>query len=185
MNVIDRIIAFLDSLDRSDFYKYLAGFILALLLLISLLLYRYYVKIDQLHEAMDEIHEERDTVKQMLTSAERIQRQRAEVDALLAQDSGFKIGGYFEGVLAKLNLRENKTVGDHSHIDHKDNYRENILKVRLVDMDMRQLTELLKELEQNKRVYTKELEITTSKKKHKKIDVNLTIAALERKQSAA
>ena len=46
-------------------------------------------------------------------------------------------------------------------------------------MTMKDLTELLKEVEQNKRVFAKELEIIASKKTANTIDVNFTIATLE------
>ena len=184
MSIIERIHSFLNSLERKDFYKYIGAYLVIVFLILSLIIYRYYVHIDTLTTNIEEVNEQRDIVRRMLSSSDRIQKQRTEVDALLAKNEGFKIGGYFEEVLAKFNLKNNKMTGENSHIDHKDNYRESILKVRLVDMDMKQLTELLKELEQNKRIFIKELEISTSKKKHKKIDVSLTIATLEIKPAS-
>jgi beta-lactamase regulating signal transducer with metallopeptidase domain len=65
-----------------------------------------------------------------------------------------------------------------SQIDH-DTYRESILKVELSDMNMKQLCELLDELNKNKRINTKELEITKSKTAKRSINVALTIATLE------
>jgi len=184
MMVLDWLYIFLQKLDRKDFYKYLGGYIVIVLLLSSALIYRYYARLNTLNSAIEELNEQREKVRRMISSSERIQKQRIEVDSLLAKEEDFKIGGYFENILAKLNLKNNKTVGDHTHIDHKNNYRESILKVRLVDMDMKQLTELLKELALNKRIFIKELELVASKKKHKKIDVSLTIATLEIKPTS-
>jgi hypothetical protein len=184
MVVVDRLYIFFEHLDRKDFYKYVGGYIFLVILLSSAIMYRYYAQLNTLNSAVEELNEQRDKVRRMISSSERVQKQRVEVDNLLAKEEDFKIGGYFENILAKLNLKNNKTVGDHSHIDHKNNYRESILKVRLIDLDMKQLTELLKELALNKRIFIKELEITASKKKHKKIDVSLTIATLEIKPTS-
>jgi hypothetical protein len=46
---------------------------------------------------------------------------------------------------------------------------------------MKNLTELLQEIELNKRVFTKELDITASSKQPGTIDVSLTIVTLEPK----
>ncbi len=46
-------------------------------------------------------------------------------------------------------------------------------------MNMRELSELLNVLEQNKRVYTKELEVQKSRKSPRAIEVQLTIATLQ------
>ena len=60
-------------------------------------------------------------------------------------------------------------------------YQERILLARFAGMTMKELTELLQEIEFNKRVFTKELDITVAKKVPGTIDVGLTIAALEPK----
>jgi len=180
MILFERLATFLAQLERRDFYKYVGGFLTALFLLVSLIFFRHYRRMRVLEEQIEETQEQRRDVQKMLATDKRIAQQRDEANALLAQDPGFKIGGYFEKLLTQMNLKNNKVVGDHSHVDHKDGYRENILKVRLVDMDMRQLCELLQAIDDNKRVFTKDLDITTSKKKHKKIDVNLTIATIEK-----
>jgi ribosomal protein S17E len=56
-----------------------------------------------------------------------------------------------------------------------------LLNAKFDTMNMRQLCELLDAVEQNKRIYTKELEIIKSKKVPNTIDVNLTIATLQAK----
>ena len=117
-------------------------------------------------------------MKRILTRAASVQQQRKEVDAILEEDKDFKIGGYFKDVLTKLVLTSKKAVESPSQIDREGKYRESILNVKFTDMDMKQLSELLNEIEKNKRIFTKELEVTTSRKTPQKIDVNLTIATL-------
>lgn len=102
------------------------------------------------------------------------------MDEIIAQDPNFKIAGYFEDVLNKLGLASKKSSKlEVTTPAQEGRYQETVLNAKLSDMSMKELTELLKEIEQNKRVFAKELEITASKKTANTIDVNITIATLE------
>lgn len=184
MKVVENIRNFVDSLEEKQFYTYLGVLLFGAILIMSLIVWRYYSQVHSINEQIETINEQREETKRILTSARRVQQQRAEVDALLGQDPNFKIGGYFEDVLNKLGLADKKTASDkieHSQIDHEGKYKESIRKAKLTGMNMRQLTELLHELEQNKRIFIKELEISKSIKQSKTLDISLTIATLEPK----
>jgi hypothetical protein len=181
MNIFERIKHFIDNLEQRTFYLYVGGSLLGLLVIIGIILYSYYSALANLEERMLTINEQRLNVKRMLAVYERVKKHKTEVDALMAQEPNFKIISYFDGVLIKLGLADKKTIQTPSHIEHEGAYSETILKVQLTDMDMKQLCEVLNELEHNKRIFTKELEIIKSKKKKKVLDVALTIATLEPK----
>ncbi len=181
MEVIEKIFRFIDNLDSRQFYIYLASSLAILLLLASGIIWRYYSSIHAIQDRIETINEQRERAKRLLSQYENIKKHRTEVDALLAKNPDFKIGGYFGSVLATLGLTDKKTTADeYSRIDH-NKYTEIIFKAKLTDMNMKQLCELLYTLDSNKRIYTKELEITKSKQTRKAIDVTLTIATLEPK----
>ncbi len=62
-----------------------------------------------------------------------------------------------------------------------ENYEERSLEIKFTDITMKELAQLLQDIEQKKRIYSKSLEINVSKKQPHTIDVNLTIATLHKK----
>ena len=183
MKIAEPLQNFINKLESQDFYKYLFATLALVFFLIFGIIFQFYRSKSTLLEKIDTINEQREITQRILGKYQHVKKQQKDVDAMLAQNEGFKIGGYFKTLLTELNLKDNKTVGDHSHIDHRNNYRENILRTKLVDMNMKQVCELLYELEKTKRIYTKELSVSKSKKKHKKVDIALTIATLEPRQT--
>jgi len=184
MNVIEQLRNFVASLEEKEFYTYLGAILTGVVLVVFLMFFQYYRQVNDIIERIDTIDEQRNEAKRILTTAQRVQQQRAEVDTLLGQDPNFKIGGYFEDVLSKLKLTDKKTTSDrieHTQIDHEGKYKESIRKEKLTGMNMKQVCELLNELEQNKRIFIKELDISKSNKQNKALDISLTIATLEPK----
>ena len=82
----------------------------------------------------------------------------------------------------KLGLAQKKLSTEVSTASPEGHYQESILQARFTVLSMKEVTELLQEIELNKRVFIKELDIATSKKQANSIDVTLIIATLEPKQ---
>lgn len=179
MELLEKISTYIDNISKKELSRYLLISLGIIVTCFLLLVFNYYRKVRYLKKQMRILNEAREEeVKRILTRAASVQQQRKEVDAILEEDKDFKIGGYFKDVLTKLGLTSKKAVESPSQIDREGKYRESILNVKFTDMDMKQLSELLNEIEKNKRIFTKELEVTTSRKTPQKIDVNLTIATL-------
>ncbi len=179
MTVIEQIKSFFESLETKDFYKYIGIFLAACSLIGGGVVFQYYRKVSSLKKHIAEINEYReDDVRVILQQALQVKQQRAEVDTILSEDVDFKIGGYFKDLLDKLKLTEKKVSEETSQVDREDNYRESELNAKFEDMNMQQLTELLQELERNKRISTKQLDITKSKKKADTLEVQITIGTL-------
>ena len=100
------------------------------------------------------------------------------VEETLAKDTDFKIAGYFLKLLTKLNIKDKEVAEETTTTDLEENYRKSELNAKFEDMTMKELTELLQEIEQNSRVATNRIDITKSKKKPKTIEVSLTISTL-------
>ncbi|HSW73913.1 MAG TPA: hypothetical protein VLG71_02035 [Candidatus Limnocylindria bacterium] len=182
MKAVEKIQSFIDSLEERTFYAYLAGFAGFALIFAVLIIFFYYRSLAHVEDQINFINDKRIEVKRLLTTYEQVKRQRNEVDTLFGEDVGFKIAGYFTSLLARLNLQDKKTTTDQiSRVEHEGKYQETVLKAQLTDMNMKELCVLLSEIEHNKRIYTKELDITKSKKKPRALDITLTIAALEPK----
>lgn len=178
MVFFDNIKNFIDNLDQRDFFKYIGIFIAGVCLLIGILIVSYYIKINSLTKEIRSINYMRDEVKEILDKAERVKTQRKEVDSILDEDEDFILEQYFEKVRNKLRL--SYKIESRTTAPRDEKYQEVALNVKFSDMNMKQLTELLQELEKSKRIYTKDLEIKKSKKRPGTIDVTLTIATLKK-----
>ena len=92
--------------------------------------------------------------------------QRNAVNELLAEDVNFKIGGYFNDLVNSLGLtNKKKGIDTLQTIERDDNYLEQNVTAKFVDMNMKELATLLVELENNPRIFIRELEIKRAERK--------------------
>lgn len=166
-------------MEQKRVYQYIAGILVTISVLALVILYIRSSYVDKALNRLSDINEQREQIKRIITNAEKIKKQRAQVNAMLAKDESFKISSYLLTVLQKLHLSEKTTIGGHSQVDRENGYRESMRKIELVGMNMKELSELLNELEQNERIYIKELEIVRSSRTPQTIDVMLSVATLE------
>jgi len=182
MILFEYIQNFIDRLEERRFYQYLAITSSTIVVLIISMLIYYYKSVHSLQRQIETINEQRELIRRLVNKYEQVKKQREAVDITLTEGKGFKLGGYFNSLLSSLNLIDRRASRDeHAHTDPTSSYREIILKTKLAGLNMKELCELLNEVAQNPQVYTKELEITQSKKMPKTIDVTLAIATLEPK----
>jgi len=165
MEFIQKLQSYLDQLDEKRFYQYCGAFLVIVGLGMSILMFQYYRTIKSLKNQISAINETREEVRLLLDKAQHVKKEQKEVDEIIAQDPNFKIAGYFEDIITKLGLASKKASKLEVTVPAQEGrYQESVLNARFADMTMKELTELLKEIEQNKRVFSKELEITASKK---------------------
>lgn len=181
MEVFNKIQTYLDSLDQKRFFQYLLGAAGILMLLVFLLIFNYFRTVGALKSEVQQINEYREEAQLLLSRAQRIKRDQKEIDAVLAQDKNFKIKGYFDDLINKQGLAQkvDKEL-EVSSAATQGKYQESILDAKFSGISMKNLTELLQEIEANKRIFIKELEISAAK--DSSIDVTLIIATLEPKQ---
>ena len=114
----------------------------------------------------------------MLNRAERVQKERAEVMTLLEEDPNFNIKAYIQEVLEHIGIAGNMSAENVVVTSSDENHQVDVATYQLAGITMKQLTEFLNELENNKRIFTKELDISKSKKVPRTIDVGITIATI-------
>jgi hypothetical protein len=178
MTFLEPIKNFINKTDSKTFSYYMIGYIAACTLMCILIIFYYYRSVGTLQKKIKNINADREEVLVILEKASLVQQQRAMVEETLAKDTDFKIGGYFKNLLITLNLKDKEVAEETSTADLEENYRKSELSAKFEDMSMRELTELLQEIEQNSRIATNRLEVTKSKKKPKTIEVSLTISTL-------
>ncbi|HTM05983.1 MAG TPA: hypothetical protein VL201_01975 [Patescibacteria group bacterium] len=182
MSILMRI---LDQVQRTDikvFKKYMLILLGIVTAIFSFITWRYYTGIAFYKKKISLLNDMREEVRAIRQNMVQVQTQRSRVYEMLQEEVDFKIAGYFNDLLVKLNLFDNKKTEETSQIDREDSYRESELVASLTNMNMKQLTELLYELEQKKRIYIKKLDIEKSKKGKNQLDVTLIIATLLHKE---
>lgn len=182
MKILTNVQTYLNSIEEKRFYQYLIGFGIGILVISAGILFQYYRSARSLKAEINRINEERAEIRTLLSKARIVKKEQKEIDAILAKDENFKIAGYFEDVTAKLGLA-NKKASDAqvTTSSQEGKYQESVLQAKFSGMTMKDVAELLQEIELNKRVFTKELDIVVSPKKAGTVDVTLTIATLEPK----
>jgi hypothetical protein len=178
-----QFILWIEQIDRHQMQKYIYIVIGIILGLTVLLGWQYFNTVAKLNKKINSINGIREDVRGMRQMMLQVNTQRTAVNEMLAEEVNFKIVAFFNSVLAKLNIVDNKKTEEVSQIDREDQYRETELNVTMADMDMKQVTELLFELEQKKRIYIKKLDIEKSKKGQNTLEIILIIATLSNKES--
>lgn len=184
MKFIDTLQSHIAALDEKNWYKYLAIVGGIFILILAGILFFYYRSIAQWDERITTINEDRTEAKRLLDKAERIRKERTEVMALLEEDPNFKIKQYMQDIFDKLGIRANVSVERGAVVTSRDdNYSETEVPYQISGITMKNVTELLKELDENKRIFTKELDISKSKKIPHTIDVDIRVATLMPKEA--
>lgn len=182
MNPLNNIKEFIVNLDQKNFFKYLLITFACICSLCLGIMYYFYNRVNYWKKQINTINMYREDIKQIVDRDELVLKQRAEVNRMLTEVPDFKIEGYFNDLTTRLGLNRNNIVTSTSYADRGDaEYREVLLNAKFDSMNMKQLTELLNEIEKYNRIYIKEIEIIKSKKIQNTIEVNLTIATLQRK----
>lgn len=183
IELVQKITNYIDSLSTKKRYLFIGIFIGALFALHAMIIFWHYSTIQHLKNQIDEINEQREErVQDIVTRTNHVRKQREEVDALLAKDPDFKLGGYINDLLAELRLTNNKESETTSQTEREEKYLETILTMKLVDLNTQQLTELLEKMENNPRITINSLEIAKSKKKPDTIEALFTLATLQPKE---
>lgn len=181
MTFFDNLQGRIWALDKQSWYKYLAITGGIILLIMGLILFFYFRSMSHWQTRIDEINESRIKVKQVLEKAKQVQKERAEVTALLAENPNFKIKEDIQSILQTVGI--NFTSQSEVTTTRLDNYQEIAATYQFSGITMKQLTEFLNAIDENKRLFTKELEITKSKRIPRTIDVDIKIAAMMPKEN--
>lgn len=185
MVLLDKIVAFIEGIDEKQFYKYALGGVFIIATLVGIILIRHSYSARAIKRHISAINADREDVRQILNRFVAVEKQRADVNAVLAEEPDFKIGGYIDDLLKKQGLSNKIKVQNITPVEREGIYREVLLTLQLSDMNIQELTTLLDEIEQKRRIYVKLLQTTKSKKTPGTIEVTLTVGTLQLKEQPA
>lgn len=184
MTALEKIQQFIETLDDKSWYRYVAAYAAALICIIAVIIFFYYRATSYWIDTINDTNNYRERARSILQKAARVYSQRAEVNKIIQQDPDFKIAGYLQEVMASQGISSLLTNINTTQVDREDIYRETTSTVQFTGMSMRKLTEFLNVIEQNKRLYTKEIDISKSKKTPQAIDVTVVITTMQPRQTA-
>ncbi len=184
MTFLEQLQAKINGLDESTWYKYVAIAAGIFLVLLGLILFFYFSTLKKWELRLEALNENRQEAKRLLDKAERVQKARDEVTAILKEDPNFKIKEYLQEVMGQLGIFQNVVSENVVVTGQDENYSETVATYQISGITMRQLAEFLNEIDENQRVFTKELDITKSKRSPRAIDVSIIIATLMPKETA-
>lgn len=170
------------KLSKKELNRYLLIYLAVIITLAGLLIYWQYSAALALKKKIAYTNTQRNEAREILTQDEEVQQQKNIVDKTLKERKKFKLQHYFEHTINKLGLQNNLKKHDPfvSNLEHlrSQGYSEVRVEASLINLNTKQLVELLDEIEHNTIIYIKYLEITKSGKAPA-IDVLLTIATLQ------
>lgn len=187
--ITNQVTDFFWNLDKKKFNQITIGLLTGTTIILGGIIYLQFRRTSHFKKEMNIINKNRERVKEILEKNELIKMQRARAEEILAQNKQFKLKQYIEDDLLKqLNLGAN-LKSDPVSINDLENlraqgYEEVRMVLDLININMKQLIDLLDILEHNNRIVLKKLEITKSKQQPT-IDVTLTMSTLQHKAGAA
>lgn len=187
MSVIESIRNFFITKSKRELLIYYGVFLGVLVLITGIIIYNHFSSMSELQGKLRTINSLRSKSVTLLQKNKEILAQQEAVQEILAQDPNFLIMRYFnEQLIPALTLPSGAITAGPTRVEGETSkgYTEQKLTVSFSHLNMKQLTELLFKIEQNPRVYTKELKITKDLKDNL-LNVTLIIATLEPQQTPA
>ena len=170
--------AWFESLDANTFRNYAIAAGGTIATLIVALTYFYYQSTSSFVQDIEKVNEDRLEVRKLLANADRVKRQQVVVRKMLEENIDFKINGYLTNVLEKLQIDRYAEPLTSTQTDQNEQYREDTASTTLTGISMKEVAELLQELEKTEKIYIKELSISRDKKRAGTVKVAITIGTL-------
>lgn len=177
MLFIEGLRIFFERMSARTFYIAMATYLSLVLALALLCIIALYVRTSTLASTNFDLNELREETRILREKAEQVQMQRTAVNEILSKDPDFKIASYFDDTLNSLQLIAKKGKTEIARTDREDAYQETELTAQIVDLNMKQITELLYAIEQTRRIYIKKVDIAKSKK-GVSLELGIVIATL-------
>lgn len=179
MNMLKELESFFATLSQKDFKKGITIGLSILGVICAGLLYRHYSAISSIKKDINVINSRRSNeIQALLTRYELVKKQKAEVEAVLAKDPSFKIIEFVDSIMNKLQMTRYKTKAELSQQELENGYTENQLYISLANVNIQQVAQFLYALEENERVYTKDVELYKSEAGGT-INANISIGTLQ------
>lgn len=181
MALFDRIKNTIKNLDERDFYTYAGIGFGILLFILALLLYWQRSSINAWTSKLKQLQKQRTETKRLLSDKLQFEQERKTLNDKLQAEPDFKIRGYYDELVSKLNLRPfiGKDPSEPTTESLEGGAKERTLTAQFTNITTKQLTDILSAIENNPRVFAKRMVIDKIAKDTPKLNVTLDIATIE------
>jgi hypothetical protein len=179
MEALNKLKHTLKTADMRELLVYAGSFIGLLSVLLGLVLYFHIRRVNYYTQQLNSLDKQRKETRNLLSRYKSVNQRQAEVEQVLNQDPSFRIEPTYATVIQKLGLTLNQAEQPTS--DNGETVKgktERILKSRLTNMSMKQLTDLLSALADIPQIYPQSLDISKIPNA-RAVNVDLTIATLQ------
>ena len=155
--VINSLAQLTANSDREKLFRLVAAIAIVTVLASGIGFYLIYSISDDKLVELRNINNNRKMVSSLIARQLSVENRKSEIFKILKEDENFKIKDYFTKIATRLHLHtkeEKVTTGQ-----AQGGFSEVKLSVTLLDLNMKNLCELLQEIEKNPRVYTEKLDI--------------------------
>jgi len=181
MDILKRLSDFIASLDNRDLYKYILLFIFSIILFLLIIFYIQYKIVSNYEVYFKTLDDQRRQASKIISDFKIRQKEIAHVEEILSLDKNFIIGQKYLDIINKLSLSSNLVSEPKINKGESDNIvSEIVLNSSLQNINTHQLVNLLSLIADIKQLYPKELTIKRSSNNNQTIDIDLTIATLEK-----
>lgn len=177
MAFFSTIANYIINLDSKTFYRYIAIYILIYILIFFGIGFLYYSKVNKYINNLENISKKKIETKNIIEDFIKIQKEQLAVQEILDQDKTFRILPAYQDVIKSLKLKEKAEPIITKNPSVKGKI-ERLLKAELVNLNIKNLVELLSKIANIKQIYPKSL-VIRKVTQNKNIDIEITIATLE------
>jgi len=186
MNIFNTFIAYLQQFDENEKLKYIGVIIGIIVLGSGIFLYRFSYTTNLLIKRLQRTNKLRIEAEPILLRYAQVMQQKKRVDTMLNNNPNFRTIELLTTTLRELSLSSFLTKEPEiTNQNVVDGYIEQKVFCRLNGVTMQQIVNLLAKIEQNERVYTKDITITRSTSSPSVLDLVIEVATIEAKESIA
>jgi len=180
MEMFDKTVSYILSLDRKHFQQYLLVSLAGFGLLCGGIIYWSHSTRNKKIDLLNQIHEQAHKNDKVLRASQKIKAEETRIQQLLEDNKEFNIKSYFEQFCQQHRITpESGWDTETLSIDGNDTFDEILLPATFKQQTTQVLVTLLNSIDKNEIVYIKELEV--KRDKQKTITFTLTIATKKRK----
>lgn len=181
---VGHITDFFWNLDKKQFNQIAIGVLSTSLVIFIGGLYWQHRRTKSFKAEMITVNNSRMRVKEILDKNELIKMQQHRAEEILDKDTKFFLEDYFDKLIKSMQLQSNVKldipITQDLENEHAEGYVEVHIDAEFFNINMKQLVNLLQELEKNERIVIRKLEITKPGPQPT-INVVLTISTVQHK----
>lgn len=181
--IFQNIKDFVSDLDKKQLYQLTAGLVGGVIVCAGLIIFWHNSAMGSLQNKLVQVNKTRKDAQVLIDDYKRVTKQQEDVKDLISKDASFKIRDFFNLTIKDLNLTANLGRVDvpEPPQDLGNGYNEIKLTASFTGLNMKDVCDLLENIERERRVFIKILSMT---KDGQLLDVTLEIATLQLAKSS-